>query len=236
MQSYGQFCPVAKALEVTGTRWTLLVLRELIGGAHRFNDLQRGVPLMSRALLAQRLRELEAAGLISSSEKSSGHGRDYTLTEAGRALQPVIEALGNWGQFHAHATISQDDCDPSLLFWALRKHTDPARLPEHRFVMQFILRNLPRGRRSAERWWLVAIAGEPLDICPKDPGFPVDVALNADVSALVKVWLGYRGLGDAIRNGEIGVEGSLSSQKTLLRLLDLRDSPCTKQWAYGPSS
>lgn len=96
--SYGQFCPVAMAAELVCTRWTPLVLRELLAGSTRFNDLRKGVPRMSPALLSRRLKELEEAGIIERRGEPPSGGRDYHLTQAGRDLWPVVEALGIWGQ------------------------------------------------------------------------------------------------------------------------------------------
>jgi DNA-binding HxlR family transcriptional regulator len=236
MPGYGQFCPVAKALEVIGTRWTPLVLRELIHGSRRFSDLQRGVPLMSRALLAQRLRELEAAGLVACEEKANRHGHEYAPTEAGQALVPILATLTDWGQHHTRDDIGPDDCDPGLFLWKLRQNTDQARFPAQRFTIQFTLRNLPRGRRAAAHWWLVATPGEPLDVCPKQPGFPVDVLVAADIGALIKVWLGYRGLAEAERAGDVRIEASAEHRAILLRLLDLRSAAHLKQFFPDPSS
>ncbi len=233
MHGYGQFCPVAKAMEVIGTRWTSLVLRELLGGARGFNEIQRGVPLMSRALLVQRLSELEAAGLIDRVEKSNGHGHEYSPTEAGIALRPVLETLSVWGQTHVRDSIGPNDCDPGLFMWKLRQHTDSARLPPQRFTIQFILRNLPRGRRAVENWWIVAKPGETLDVCPKEPGFPVDVVVQADIGALIKVWLGYRGLGEAERGGDVDIACDADARASLIRLMDLRNMPHLRDFGAG---
>jgi len=98
MQGYGQFCPVAKAAEILTERWTPLLLREFVLGSHRFNDLHRGLPLMSRSLLAQRLKRLEAAGIIERRSGTDGQSAEYFLTPAGEEFGPVIEAMGRWGQ------------------------------------------------------------------------------------------------------------------------------------------
>src|SRR4051794_14381140 len=96
--SYRQFCPVAMAAEILCTRWTMVLVRELIAGSTRFNDLRRGVPRMSPALLSQRLKELEAAGVITRIASANDPGvSEYRLTPAGRALEPVVMALGQWG-------------------------------------------------------------------------------------------------------------------------------------------
>jgi DNA-binding HxlR family transcriptional regulator len=234
MHTYGQFCPVAKAMEVIGTRWTTLVLREVVGGARRFSDIHRGVPLMSRGLLVQRLEELEAAGLIDRFEKANGHGHEYAPTDACAALRPVLEALTVWGQTHMRDDIGPDDCDPGLFIWKLHGHTDPARFPDERFTLQLSLRNLPRGRRAVLNWWLVANPGALLDVCPKQPGFPVDVVIEADIASLVKVWLGYRGLSEAESSGDVAIIGTRQARARVIRMLDLRNAPYMREFSAVP--
>jgi DNA-binding HxlR family transcriptional regulator len=118
MTGYGQFCPVAKAAEIVAERWTPLVLRELLCGSRRFNDLHRGLPLMSRTLLAKRLEQLEDAGIVRSVPRPRGRGREYHLTAAGEELRPLVERLGEWGQRWARAQVERGDLDPGLLMWA----------------------------------------------------------------------------------------------------------------------
>src|SRR3546814_160835 len=130
--SYGQFCPVAMAAEIVCTRWTPLVLRELLAGSTRFNQLRKGVPLMSPALLSKRLKELEEAGLIRRSQ-ADPKIQEYLLTEAGEELEPLILALGFWGQRWVESQVSLKNLDPSPLMWDLRRHLHPTPLPEPRF-------------------------------------------------------------------------------------------------------
>jgi DNA-binding HxlR family transcriptional regulator len=124
MSGYGQFCPVATASEVLAERWTPLVVRELLCGSHRFNELQRGVPLMSRSLLAKRLRELERAGVIERRRSADGRGHNYHLTEAGEELRPIIMGLGAWGQRWARSELSRADLDPRLLMWDMQRNIE----------------------------------------------------------------------------------------------------------------
>jgi DNA-binding HxlR family transcriptional regulator len=125
--SYRQFCPVAMAAEILCTRWTMVLLRELIAGSTRFNDLRRGVPRMSPALLSQRLKELEAAGVLSRTAASEPGVHEYRLTSAGRDLAPVVEAFGNWGQRWVDAELSLKHLDIQLLMWDMRRNLDPTR-------------------------------------------------------------------------------------------------------------
>jgi DNA-binding HxlR family transcriptional regulator len=233
MDSYGQFCPVAKALELIGSRWTPLVLRELLAGSRRFSDIYQGVPLMSRSLLAQRLRELEEAGLLHAAEKKVGRGHEYALTPAGEAAQAVIEALGDWGTRYAIAGIRPEDCDPYMLFRAIGRHSDLTAMPDRRFTIRFEFRNLPRSRRSLTSWWLVWDRGQ-LDACLTNPGFDIDLVVNASIDVLVKVWMGSIGLMEARTSGAVRFEGDRWAIDILVRLLDLRPTPCTKTWNYGP--
>src|SRR6201988_831430 len=123
---YNQFCPVAMAAEVLGARWTLLLLRELVSGSTRFNDLRRGVPRMSPALLSKRLKELESAGIVSRAPVNREPGlHESRLTEAGRELKPVIEAIGCWGQRWIDLEVSLEKLDPGLLMWDMRRNIDP---------------------------------------------------------------------------------------------------------------
>ena len=161
MSVYGQFCPVAQALEVVGERWTLLIVRELLCGNYRFGEILHGVPLMSRSLLSQRLKTLEDAGLVERRERAAGNGHEYLLTPAGQELRPIVFGLGTWGQRWARRKPS-DKLDPVLLMWDLRRNLDPRRLPERSTVVMFWFRDLP-GKRS--RYWL---QGRP----PRDRAVP----------------------------------------------------------------
>ena len=118
---YGQFCPVSMASEILCSRWTTLVLRELLCGSTRFNDLRRGVPKMSPALLSKRLKELQQAGVVTASRKPNGLV-DYELSEAGEELRPLIMELGNWAQRWMESGLSLKNLDPSLLMWDMRRH------------------------------------------------------------------------------------------------------------------
>jgi DNA-binding HxlR family transcriptional regulator len=206
MRGYGQFCPVAKAAEIVAERWTPLVLRELLCGSRRFADLHRGVPLMSRALLAQRLRQLEDAGIVQSTPKVRGRGHEYALTPAGQELRQVIEDLGGWGQRWARTQIAREDLDPGLLMWDIHRRIDVDRLPERRVVVRFEFRGVPRASRCPTTWWLILQRPE-VDLCLKDPGFEVDLDVHADVAALTRAWMGDVRLADVMRQGLIRLDG-----------------------------
>lgn len=205
MRGYGQFCPVAKACEVVAERWTPLVLRELFCGSSRFNDLHRGVPLMSRSLLTRRLRELEDAGVIERRPGRQGSS-EYRLTAAGEELRPVVEQLGTWGQRWAPPGPAPDDLDASLLMWDLHRRLEVGRLPARRVVVLFEFRNVPRGQAARRLWWLVADRGD-VDLCIKDPGFTVDLEVHADLAGFTRVWMGRLSFAEALRVGLVRLEG-----------------------------
>ncbi len=185
--SYYQFCPVAMAAEILCTRWTMVLVRELVAGSTRFNDLRRGVPRMSRTLLAQRLRELEAAGIVERKPVPGSQSVDYLMTPAGRDLFPVVEAFGIWGQKWVQAEPSLKNLDVSLLMWDMRRSIDPSPLPKQRTVLQFLFHDVPASKRN---WWLVVEPSGDTDLCLIDPGFEVDLFVTTDLKTMTAVWMG----------------------------------------------
>jgi len=203
-KGYGQFCPVAKAAEVVAERWTPLILRELMVGSRRFNELRRGVPLMSSALLSQRLKELEHAGIIKRHE-GKGRNAEYLLSAAGLELRPIIEGLGVWGARWTPSNLTEDDYDPGLLMWDMRRNIDVGRLPQGvRTVVEF---HLHGAKPAMRRWWLVVDAGD-VDLCLKDPGHEVQLQVEADLKTMVEVWMGRQSLAAATRSGKLKFEGA----------------------------
>ncbi len=206
MKGYGQFCPVAVACEVFAERWTPLILRELFAGAARFTDIRRGVPLISRTLLAQRLRDLEEAGVVESQPLRGGRGRAYRVTAAGEEFRDIIERLGEWGQRWSRSQFDTDNLDVALLMWNVRRRIDVARLPHRRVVVRFDFRGVPSRYRMARTFWMVLDRPE-IDLCLRDQGFDVDVVVSADAATMARVWIGKSSLGDAVRSGGIRIEG-----------------------------
>jgi DNA-binding HxlR family transcriptional regulator len=196
---YGQFCPVAVACETFAERWTPLILRELILGSRRFNDIHRGVPRMSRTLLAQRLRELAAAGVVAS------EGGAYSLTASGAELTEVVVRLGEWGQRWGNP-VRRDRLDPRLLMWDMRRRIAVDRLPRERVVVRFDFKGVPAASRRSATFWLL-LERPAADLCVSDPGFEVDLFVEADLGALIRVWLGELPIREAIRNGAIRLSG-----------------------------
>ncbi len=202
-ESYGQFCPVAQAAEVLTERWTLLVVRELLMGSTRFNDLQRGVPRMSSSLLSKRLRELERAGLITKQPLDGERGHAYELTPAGEALGPLVVSLGTWSRDWLKREVSAEEADPALLMWDLRRSLRLDRLPKDPVVVFFRYRDAEDGKRA---WWLVAQESG-ADLCFSDPGFAIDLQVDAEARAMAEVWLGKLELGAAMRSRRVRISG-----------------------------
>lgn len=202
MDGYGQFCPVAKASEILTRRWMPLVIRELLCGSHRFNDLHRGVPKMSRSLLVKRLEELEEEGLMKRRRVDDGHP-EYHLTPAGEALRPIILEMGVWGKEWIQEEVSSDDLDAGLLMWDVQRQINLDRLPEERVVVHF---RFPDAQEEHRDFWLL-LEGGTADLCVKEPGPEDDLYVRSDVGTLTKVWLGDRGLRKALRDGTIRMRG-----------------------------
>ncbi|WP_127901281.1 winged helix-turn-helix transcriptional regulator [Solirhodobacter olei] len=186
--SYRQFCPLAMAAEILCKRWTMVVIRELIAGSTRFNDLHRGVPRMSPTLLSKRLDELVETGIVERVPAQGERGvYEYRLTPAGRDLLPVVDAMGFWGQKWVESSLSLKNLDPSLLMWDMRRSLDPAPLPKRRAVIQFRYPELSAGQRD---WWLVVDPSGEVDLCSVDPGFEVDLYVTTDLRTMTSVWMG----------------------------------------------
>ena len=203
---FGQICPVAVACEVFAQRWTPIILRELFAGAQHFNEIHRGIPVISRALLTQRLRSLEAHGVIVRESLPGRQGHGYRLTEAGREFGSVIEGLGTWGQRWT-VRIEPDNLDPGFLMWNMRRRIALDRLPPRRIVVSFKYGGVPARCRSPRLFWLV-LERTQAELCIKDPGFEVDLCVEADLAAMAKVWLGDITFEHALRSGKVQLTGS----------------------------
>jgi DNA-binding HxlR family transcriptional regulator len=202
MSTYGQFCPVAQALDVLGDRWTLLIIRDMLTGTRHFNDLERGLPGISRPLLAQRLRQLQQAGVIE--KQINGHGRkttEYHLTQAGQEIQSVINALLTWGAKWSFGDPSPEQLDPLLLMWWIHNSIHTDRLPEERVVVQFDFYGA-----KVESYWLLLTAVH-VDLCLTDPGYEINVLVTTDLATFFKLWLGRIGYDEAVNHYGVRVEG-----------------------------
>jgi DNA-binding HxlR family transcriptional regulator/putative sterol carrier protein len=198
---YGQLCPLAKATEILAARWTFLVIRELLSGATRFNEIRRGVPLMSPSLLSQRLQRLEREGLVR--REPSGSGHLYYLTEAGQELAPIVNRLSRWGERWVLGHIDTRKPDVTTLMWAIRRRVDPSIFGKTRTTIQFEFTDQPQAKRC---WWLVNEAAH-VDLCPKDPGFDVDLYVVTDLQTMARIWDGKLQLSAAINAGTLELSG-----------------------------
>lgn len=233
MVRYGQFCPVAKAAEIIADRWTPLIIRELCFGPCTFGDLLFAMPLISRTVLTQRLKELAGSETIAIEPKARGRGHLYRLTPAGEDLRSLIEMMSVWGQNWTQHRIGPDDLDPGLLMWGMRRQVDPADIPDRRLVVRFEFRGVPKTARNARYWWYVIQRNE-IEVCLKNPGFDPDLVVTADLSALTKIFLGYLGLSEAQRSGDVAFAGSRMATALLCRLLRFPEEPRLKTFRFGP--
>jgi DNA-binding HxlR family transcriptional regulator len=218
VSGYGQFCPVAQASEVLAERWTPLVLREIVlSGSSRFNDIQRGVPLMSSTLLSKRLRSLERAGVIERREPEGHRNVEYLPTRAGAELAPLIEQMGVWSERWLRRPVDVEDADPRFLMWAVRNLVDLGEVPAGRRVVHF---RFPRAADKVRYWWLV-LDPPGVDLCSTDPGFGTDLTVTSDPRALASVIIGDVKLPAAIREREIELTGSTESVRAFRRWFGL---------------
>lgn len=201
MQSYRQYCPVAKANEILGDRWTLLIVRELIGGMENFNAIARGLPGISRSILSDRLRRLEKNGVVNRIPLKV-RGYRYELTAAGRDLKAVLEVMGEWGAAWAFDTPNEDELDPGLLLWRMQHRLNVEALPPGRVTIAFDFRT---GRKR--HFWFVINEGE-ASVCLTDPGFEIVLVVTADLSAFYQVWLNRMSLHHAMSEGLIRLDGA----------------------------
>ena len=208
MGEYGQFCPVAKAAEVLDQRWTLLVVRELVAGSNRFNDIHRGVPRMSRSLLSKRLNSLVNEGLVERLERDDGPV--YELTPAGRELERIVEAIGQWG-VRWPATLTDHDLDPRLLVWDMHRRVDPEAIPRRRTVLGISFADAEPHERD---WWLVLEPDE-VDVCEHDPGYGTDLQIEAPLHTMVRIWRGELGWDEALRGGGLRLTGPTQLRRQL---------------------
>ena len=203
MIRYGQYCPIAKALELLAERWTLLLVRELLMGSRRFNELRRGVPLMAPSMMSQRLKAMTSAGIIVRTREPSRRSFEYRLTDAGQELKPLVMQLGNWGQRWSRSRMGADDLDASFLMWDIRRNLHLDRLPRQRVVINF---EFPDAKNGMRHWWLVADAGE-VDLCLEDPGHEIDVCVTGSLRTMTQVWMGDLSLAQARSSGSLKISG-----------------------------
>jgi DNA-binding HxlR family transcriptional regulator len=206
MRGYAQYCPIAKGSEILGDRWTLLIVREMLGGASGFNELQRGLPGISRSVLADRLRSLERAQIIERRTGPKGRTLDYRLTLAGRDLEAVVQAIGEWGVTWAFTDPRPEELQPDLLIVWMARHVEREQLPPDRTVVQFDFRD------PTKRYWMVLEPSE-VSVCLQHPGFDVDLAVTVDTATLYRVYLGRAELAGALRARKLAMSGPKALQR-----------------------
>lgn len=204
------------AAEVLCTRWTMLLVREMLCGTTRFNDLRRGVPRMSPALLSKRLKELEKAGVIATLPRASG-AVEYHLTPAGEDLRDIVMGLGFWGTRWVESQLSLRNLDPSLLMWDMRRHLNPQPLPPRRCTIQF---QYPELAMKQQNWWLVVDSGD-VDLCNFDPGFELDLLVRASLRSMTAIWMGLSRVRAEIDAGNVELSGDPSIAGAMQQWLGL---------------
>jgi DNA-binding HxlR family transcriptional regulator len=231
---YNQFCPVAKASEIFATRWTPLILRELMADMRSFNDIHRGIPLISRAVLVARLRDLEKHGIIERRRRAEGAGSEYWLTPAGRAFAPAIGELRRWGLAHARDRVKAGDLDPSVLLWGLRRRADRDALPDRRIVVRFEFAGVPASRTKYRVMWLL-LERSGVDVCVKDPGHEVDLVFRGKIADFVDVYLGHVPWDDMAGKALV-IEGEKALARQLHAWLRLDTPPFRDTPAVRPAA
>ena len=199
--SYKQFCPVAMASEVLCNRWTIVLLRELCAGSTRFNDLRRGVPRMSPALLSTRLKELETHGiLVRTLVQKRPELFEYRLTPAGVELESVVEAIGIWGHRWVETEPGLENLDAGLLMWDMRRGLNVTPLPPRKITIQFVYPELSKAEQNC---WLLIDPKHGVDLCSVDPGFDVDLFTRCDLRTMTAIWMGLDTVSKAIADDRL---------------------------------
>lgn len=200
---YGQFCPIAKATEIIGEKWTLLIIRELLMGGSRFNELQRGLALISPTILSRRLDSLSEHGLVLKKKIPGQRGFEYFPTESCQELLPIIRSLGDWGMRWARSNLTEKDYDVELLMLYLKRSIVPGKLIGRETAIRFRFIDI----ETYPDWWLV-VTGEEIDICVKDPGKDIDVYFTSSVKTMADIWMGDNTYKKAIRDGSLKIVGN----------------------------
>jgi DNA-binding HxlR family transcriptional regulator len=210
LSDYGQFCPVAKATELLGEKWMLLILRELLLGSHRFNEFQRALSRISPSLLTKRLKQLEAAGVIVRKTQQDRKGYEYFLTPAGKELTPIIEHMAVWGMRWARSQLNDDELDVEFLMWDIQRRLQTDQLPDGETILCFIFDDLTKYKS----WWLV-VRDDEVDLCTENPGLDIDLYVRSSVRTLVEIWEGDIEIKSALRKELLKTQGSRQLAKTM---------------------
>lgn len=210
MSEYGQFCPVAKATELLGEKWMLLILRELLLGTHRYNDFQRALSRISPTLLTKRLKQLEGAGIIVRKPQQGRKGYEYYLTPAGKELAPIVVHLATWGMRWARGQLDEDELDVEFLMWDIQRRLQTDKLPEGETVLCFIFDELTQFKS----WWLL-VNHDDVDLCTVNPGKDVDLYIRTTLRDLIAIWRGDLEIKKAMRTEQLNAQGNATLEKTL---------------------
>ena len=199
---YGQFCPIAKSTEIIGEKWTLLIIRELLMGGVRFNELHRGLSLISPTILSKRLETLSEHGLVLKKKIPGQRGYEYFPTQSCKELLPIIRSLGDWGMNWARSNLTEKDYDVELLMLYLKRSIVPGALIGKETVIRFKFTDIEK----YPDWWLV-VTGEEVDLCVKNPGKDIDVYFTSSVKTMADIWMGDNTYKMAIREGLLKIVG-----------------------------
>ena len=231
MPDYGQFCTVARGAEVFGEIWTPLVVRELLCGSRRFNEIRRGVPRMSQTLLAKRLRKLEQVGVVE--RKRGTDGWEYHLTQAGEELRPIVVGMGHWGARWIGSRLKKEQLDAGFLMWDIRRFARLEQFPKsRRTVIQFRFNDARAGERA---WWLVVEKGA-ADLCRDDPGHELNAIVDSSMRALTEIWTGASDPKTEISAGRLRVTGAGRGGELLWRWLGRSMFASSAKTAPSPKS
>lgn len=213
---YGQFCPIAKASEIIGEKWTLLIIRELLMGARRFNEMQRGLSLISPTILTKRLNSLVDHGLVLKKKIPGQQGYEYFPTESCRELLPIIKSLGDWGMRWARDNLTESDYDVELLMLYLQRSIRSDKLVGDETVIRFKFTDI----KDLSNWWLIA-RDKDVDVCVKDPGKDVDVYFTCPVKTMIDVWMGDLSYRKAVNSNKLKVVGPSALTRNIFTWMDV---------------
>lgn len=231
----GMFCPMSKACDVLGARWTFQILGELWEGSSRFNELRRGLPGISPTLLTKRLAEMQQNGLVDRIEDPATGKIAYIRTEKAAELDPILQAMAQWAQRHIAADIALADRDADSLMWTLHRRIDERELPARRVVMRF---RFSDATPPEHVFFLIAKPGDQVQLCVNEPGFDVDIYIETEVPVLTGIYLGRRKLEREIDEGRIFLSGDPVLIRTMNRWLkrSMHASIEGLQTAYSPEN
>ena len=211
---YNQFCPIAKASEILGEKWTILIVRELLMGSTRFSGLQRGLGFISPTILTRRLAMLVERGLVYRKQIPGQRGYEYFPTESCKELAPILSSIGHWGMRWARANLSDTDYDIHLLMLYLERSINPEKFPGNETVIHFRFSDI----KDQPNWWII-VTGDKTDVCTSDPGKNVDVYFNTTVKTMTNVWMEQVSYRKAIAEEQLIVSGSKALTKNITNWL-----------------